>query len=928
MEFYFMSDETFIRSLRGVTGPGGISTEPCDLLIYGQDMWPRTTIQRAAGKLGEHKPDAVVWPESVEQLVEVVKLCRAKKVPFLPVAAGSGVIGGAIPLNGGVVIDVKRLNKLVSIDPVSMTAVIEAGMNGMHVEESLNERGYTLGHFPSSIMCSTAGGWAACRSAGQYSSKFGKIEDMIVSMDVVLPDGRLVEINANAAHRGAPDFAQLLIGSEGTLGIIVRVKVQLAPAPATRRFSAFKFSKMESGIEAMRLVMQAGIDPTMMRLYDPLDTLLNSLSGKKKAGTATGDDADNKVVSLVLKRLGLPDVKDFGHAVTGPLLGRILGHPALVFGVLTRLPLPSMLVMGFEGSEAETRRSLVRANELAQRAGGTPLGSEPGETWYKKRYAVSWKLSKVFSQGAFAETIEVAGLWKDVAAIYHAVHSTLMNRVAIMAHFSHAYNEGCACYFSLAGYASDTKSSLELYDWAVNNALDKAMKAGATVSHHHGVGLMKAAYLDREWKGGRRIFESLKDVMDPDRLMNPGKLFEALPAPRAAFRSDDCDAVSACALEDGQIVPESMEDVRLALLEAAACGRKFVRQSPADNPAACVPVSRAGASGGMAARGMPVRLNLARIDQILGIDIISHTVTVQAGLPMVLLENYLQEKGFTLGFVPRRLMAVNVGEYLAGVSPAAGSPKYRTVRQNCLGIDGFVADGTPFSVRSTPRRAAGPDLRHCFIGAGGVNGVIVSATLRIFPNPVVREAVAFGAEDTVAAVSAVRTLLLRGVKPEWALVVNRSPGEIGSRRASRLALQLGGDRETVAMELEIVRDVMGPLGLVQEPVHPDSRLQAPSELFECNEMFMEFGPLMTLLTEICKPALRRGPDVPELHMTHFSTSGATLRVLLRDPGQEVPAAYRLECQRRCSPVLKELGMALAGRLDPAGILNWEDRHNV
>lgn len=894
-----MLDERTVGRVREIFGDDGYSTNPSDLMIYAQDMWPRTTISRVQGAIGATPPDIVVWPTVVNQIIDVVRLCCREKIPFLPVAAGSGVAGGATPVKGGVVIDMKRLNRLVSVDPVSMVAEVDAGINGMHLEEALNERGYTLGHFPSSIMCSTAGGWAACRSAGQYSSKFGKIEDMIVGMDVVLPDGTLTTIDNCHGQRGCPDFSQLIIGSEGTLGIIVSLRLKVGVAPVSRRFSAFRFAKMEQGLEAMRSIMQGDIRPTMMRMYDPLDTLMNSFSSRKK-GDGSSDAPEGRAAQWLAARLGISSMKDFGHLATGPLLGKILEHPALIFNLMEVMPLPSMLVMGFEGSESETRLALVRANEMALAAGGTALGPEPGESWYKKRYHVSWKLPKTFTQGAFVETIEVAGVWKDVPKIYHAVHSTLMNRVAIMAHFSHAYEEGCAVYFTLAGKAPAGEPSLKLYDWAIGNAIEKAMAAGATVSHHHGIGLMKARFLGHEWKGGARAFGVLRDVLDPDRLLNPGKLFEA---PDAGAFVQSVAAMPSPLRSGNEIVPDYPDEIGSIFLDAATSGTRLTRQGP---PAA-----------GKCDR---VRLNLARIDQIGNLDLKSLTITVQAGLPMVLLENYLQEKGLTLGFVPRHLMGFNVGEYLANVSLFHGSPRYGTVRNNCLGIEGFFADGTSFASRVAPRRAAGPDLRFLLIGAGGVNGVITSATLRVFRVPQTREAVAYGTSDPVSAVSAVRTLIHRGVRPEWAMVVVRTPGDIGSRRPSRLAMQFGGDRQDVGRALEVLGDVMEPLGLTPEPVSPDLRLHAGVEIHEARELFLETGPLMSLLGELTRQDARRDTQSPEIHVTYFSSYGAALRILLREPGQAIPATFLSEYAARTNPVLDRLGRRISGMFDPAGVL--------
>jgi alkyldihydroxyacetonephosphate synthase len=908
-----MVDDRLVDRIRDIVGAGAVSSREPDRRIYSQDMWPRMNVLKMSGLLPDSRPDAVVWPSSDDEVCSVVRLCLDAGVPVIPAGAGSGVCGGINPVEGGVVLDLKRMNRLLAVDDLSHEVTVEAGMNGQLLEDALNERGFTLGHFPSSIMCSTVGGWAATRSAGQYSSRFGKIEDMITALDVVLPNGTLVTLDGSRPVRQGPDFCQLLIGSEGTLGVIVRVRLRIHPAARVRRFGGFRFMEMDMGIEAMRRIMQSGLRPTVMRLYDPLDTLLNSFSSSR-AGDE--DDDRNAVLDALRRAFGL-EGKDFASALTGPLLRRFLAHPGVFQTILDVMPLSSMLVLGFEGDDARTREDLAEANELAMRATGRDLGPGPGEHWLAHRYDVSYKLTKVFNQGAFADTLEVAGLWHDVSGIYKAVRTSIKNRVIVMAHFSHAYREGCACYFTMAGYAGGPKGLIDLYDWTISTALSKAMGAGATVSHHHGIGMMKRAFTEQEYRGGNRLFWAVKRALDPGCIMNPQKVYPAtVPAVRYAPDDADVDPDFKSALswdhrtpEEGRVIPELPEEIPEILEIARSRGQALTCQ-PGEPPV--------GRRRSRSERGNELVLSLRMMDQVLDMDPVSGTVTVQAGMTMLQVENTLREKGFSLGFVPRRQLNLSVGDYLAGASPMAGSPLYGTVRENCIGLSAVLADGTLFSARPTPRRAAGPELMHCFIGAGGRYGVITAACFRVFPAPAVREAVAFGSDDPVMAVSAVRTILTREVRPEWILGVLRAPSAVASRRRFRMVAQLGGSRSRVSTDLRVIRDVMEPLGMEPEPIRAEERLVPPARRWPFREAFLPMARVMEMTGRF---ALCHAEDCPEVHITHFRVEGATFRVLLREDAHRFPGDVNsISRWEFDDPVLKAAGDLMKNELDPEGVL--------
>ncbi|MBM4395947.1 MAG: FAD-binding oxidoreductase [Deltaproteobacteria bacterium] len=909
-----MIEEATLNAIRAAVGIDAVSTRPPDLAVYSSDLWPRTNVQRLAGQMPESRPDAVAWPRTAGAASRVVALCSEAGVPLVPYGAGSGVCGGAIPVRGGLVLDVKRMNRLLAVDDVSLTATAEAGINGQHLEDALNERGYTLGHFPSSIMCSTLGGWISTRSAGQFSSRYGKIEDMLVDVDAVLPDGSEVTIDGTQPHPGSPDWCQLVLGAEGTLGVVVRARVRIHPLPPARRFRGFRFLDLTAGLEAMRSIMQSGLRPAVMRLYDPLDTFLNSFSAWFKGGKAGGEAVERSPFKDVLAQV-LGDAGGVSSVVTGPLLRQFIGHPAMIQRFVDRLPLGCMMIVGFEGDDVRTRDELDRARELALRATGRDLGPGPGEHWFKHRYSVSFKLTKIFGQGAFADTIEVAGLWRDVPRIYDDVRGAIRNRVAVMAHFSHAYREGCAVYFTLAGSTGDRRRLVGLYDWTIRMAVAGAMGAGSTVSHHHGIGLMKRAWTPEEYRGGLRLFGAVKEAIDPMGVMNPQKVYPPTVLPDSTDREDLRDAEHYESLLSWQhgsagpvepLRPDMPDEIPGLLKNSRRAGRHVSCQSGAGP-------RRSGKGSTTSA------MDLSRLTEILDMDPVSGTVTVQAGMTVQQLENYLREKGYTIGYVPALKRHLPVGEYLATAPPGDSSPRYGSVRENCIGMSAVLADGTLFSARPSPRRAAGPDLMHCLIGGHGRYGVITAACLRVFPLPAVREAVAYALDDAVLAVSLVRSVLVREAAPEWALVLVRAPSQQGSRRRVRLVFQFGGNREAVSADLAVVRDVVGPLKLDEEPVRAEDRMTLPARRLPSIERFL---PMRTIVDLLGRVTGQDGVTCPEAHVTHLGVHGATFRLLLREDPQAYPRdVLDVLRAREVPPPLHAAADRLKTILDPEGVMN-------
>ena len=523
---------SLVRDLDALLRPGSASAEPADLFAGSRDCWPKTQLWTKAGKV-PHPPDAVVWPETVEELQRIVRFAGEQGVALVPFAAGSGVCGGAMPIRGGLCLDVKRLNGPPRIDLNARTVEADAGLNGQRLEELLNASGATLGHFPSSIYCSTVGGWLAARSAGQLSSRYGKIEDMVLSLEAVDGTGEL--IRTLDGPTSGPDLNQLLIGSEGTLAVITKAKLRIWPKPTGRWLRGVLFKTVHKGMDAMRRLMRSGLRPTVMRLYDPFDTLM--------AGRSGGDKVQLPIPAALKSIFG---------AGQSAALRLALKAPLLLNRVVDALPAGSLLILGFEGEgqggEADAREDGEDALRLCAEAGGEDLGSAPGEKWLKNRYKISYRQAPLFSAGAFVDTMEVATTWDRLERLYDAVRRAVAPHAFVLAHFSHAYLEGCSIYFTFigpggqptsetsralspqgtasdrVGLERDLRAAERRYDDCWRTALTTVCDEGATISHHHGVGFSKQSFLPREHGEGMRQLRALKAAFDPHGILNPGKL--------------------------------------------------------------------------------------------------------------------------------------------------------------------------------------------------------------------------------------------------------------------------------------------------------------------------------------------------------------------------------------------------------------------
>jgi alkyldihydroxyacetonephosphate synthase len=454
-------------------------------------------IRRRSGDASD-APDTVLLPGSAAGIADVLRICSAANVAVVPWGGGTSVVGGLSALRGDcdavVALDLARLDRLVSVDEVSLTATFEPGIRTPAAEAALAEHGLTLGHVPQSYERATLGGYVVTRSAGQASSGRGRIDDMLVGARLVTPRGELV-LPAMPGSAAGPDLRRLVLGSEGTLGIVSEVTLRVQPIPAATRYEGWVARSWDDGARIMRRLAQEGPKPDIVRLSDPDETKVSlALSGT--AG---------------LKRRGLDGWLRL-HGIRGGAL----------------------IIVGYEGSARDVRhrRREVRRVLRAERA--VTLGTSAGNSWVHHRFTAPYLRDTLLDAGVLAETLETATTWAQLPGLYTGVGDALKKALPhngkpplIGCHISHIYPTGASLYFTVLAHAD---SGREIAQWAAaKHAANQAIvAAGGTASHHHAVGTAHREIVATDLGGtdgvGVEALRALKAHLDPAGILNPGKL--------------------------------------------------------------------------------------------------------------------------------------------------------------------------------------------------------------------------------------------------------------------------------------------------------------------------------------------------------------------------------------------------------------------
>ena len=440
---------------------------------------------------GSSAPDVVVRPGSAEEVAAVLSACADARAAVVPFGGGTSVVGGVEPLAdgfaGAVSLDLRRLDAVAGIDRASLTARLGAGITGPEIERRLGEEGLTLGHFPQSFEYSTLGGWVATRSAGQASGGYGRIDDVVEGLRFVAPAGE-IDVRERPASAAGPELGELLVGSEGVLGVVCDATVRVRPAPQARRFEGWSFRSFAEGREALRVIAQEGAAPDVARLSDEAET------GLGFALAATGGTAE-RVVKRYL---------------------RMAGHERAC-----------VAIAGFEGSEDDVERRRLRAAALLRGGGGLSLGRRPGEAWLRTRYEGPYLRDELLTRGVLVDTLETATSWSNLETLYDAVGGALRRTLGpmslVMCHVSHLYRSGASLYFTF--FARQEDDALAQWRTVKEAASEAIVAGGGTITHHHGVGRDHLPWMRAEiGELGVELLRAAKERLDPAGVMNPGKL--------------------------------------------------------------------------------------------------------------------------------------------------------------------------------------------------------------------------------------------------------------------------------------------------------------------------------------------------------------------------------------------------------------------
>lgn len=450
-----------------------------------------------SGRIGP-LPDGVATPTTAAQVRELLAFAAATGAHIIPYGGGTSVVGHINPQPGDapvLTIDMRRLNQLLSFDPESHLATFGAGATGPDIEAQLRTRGYTLGHFPQSWEYATLGGWIATRSSGQQSLAYGRIEDLFIGGHLETPRGSL-ELPCYPASAAGLDLRELVLGSEGRLGIVTRATVRVTTLPERDEVYTLFFPSWQQALMATRQISQAGLPLAMLRLSTAAET----------------------ETTLALA----------GHE-------RLIGALERMLALRGQKADKCMLLVSVAGQGARvkaTRRALLA---LARQHGGLAAGNSIGRQWMKHRFRTPYLRNTLWELGYAVDTVETAATWDRVPALVEAIGAALSQtalgddeRVHVFSHLSHLYPIGSSIYttyiYRVAPDPDETLRRWQVLKAAVSRAI---VDNGGTISHQHGVGLDHRPYLAHE-KGalGVAALGALCRHFDPQALMNPGKLYD------------------------------------------------------------------------------------------------------------------------------------------------------------------------------------------------------------------------------------------------------------------------------------------------------------------------------------------------------------------------------------------------------------------
>jgi alkyldihydroxyacetonephosphate synthase len=459
---------TAIAALRRTFGTQ-ISTEAADLAAHAEDWWPLLKKDAEDVRVGR-RPLAVVRPSIPADVARLLQYAGRHGVKVVPFGAGSGVTGACVPAGPAISLDMQGMASIVSFEPENLRVTVESGIKGGALEAWLNAQGWTLGHYPQSLHLSTVGGWVSTTASGTLSSKYGGIENLVLGLEVVLASGETVAFRPVPRAAIGPRLMQLFIGAEGTLGVVTKVTLKAFPLAEERRFIALAPASLESGIATIRSFYTHHLSPALIRLYD-----------------------ETEAAPL--------------YAAKGAASGRPL------------------LLLCSEGARAVVDAELATLQQLAVSAGATVEDPAVAKHWEAGRYNAEWYEAGNAGANKIADSIEVSASWSELAPLYRDVMAAISPFCRrAMGHVSHCYTSGASIYFICFLENEDPAMLRTSYARVWNAVMERTLEHGGSISHHHGIGLVRAGHLPAELGSAHGLLRKVKGALDPEGTLNPGKL--------------------------------------------------------------------------------------------------------------------------------------------------------------------------------------------------------------------------------------------------------------------------------------------------------------------------------------------------------------------------------------------------------------------
>ena len=488
-------------ALENALGAAHVSTDPLDRVVHARGKSLRDLVRHRSGGLGR-VPDLIVRPATEDDVSMIMRAALDADAVLIPFGGGTSISGSLEAPSDEqrtvISLDMARLDRVLSIDAASGLARIQAGALGPDLERQLNAQGWTLGHFPDSFTHSTLGGWIATRSSGMQSDRYGDIADLTRAVRVVTPAGLLVTRPVPHASTG-PSVREMVLGSEGRLGVITEATVQVRRVPEQRVILGYLFPTWADGLAAMRDIATSETSPSVTRVSDAPETAFSFAT--RKAPTVL-DRVKSKALTTYLKRRKGVDLEAM-----------------------------CLSFIGYEGSQRHVATQRKAVQRIVARHGGLCIGASPGELYDQKKFDTPYIRDFLLDRGTLADVSETAAPWSRLSAVYDAVMASahgafdeLGVRGYIMCHLSHSYHSGACLYFTFA-FSPSEPDGLAQYD-VVKSAIQQAfIDSGATLSHHHAVGTEHARWLEEDISApGVAMLQALFSGVDPGANMNPGKI--------------------------------------------------------------------------------------------------------------------------------------------------------------------------------------------------------------------------------------------------------------------------------------------------------------------------------------------------------------------------------------------------------------------